>query len=188
VAKIGYARVSTADQDLALQLDALNKAGCERIFEEKASGAKADRPKLAETLAFLRPDDTLVVWRLDRLGRSLKHLIETVTSLEDQGVAFQSLTEGFDTSTPGGRLVFHFFGALAEFERALIRERTIAGLIAARARGRIGGRPRVLTPEQVRQVRRMQAEADNSVQGIADVFGVSRATIYRALETEDALG
>lgn len=184
MSKIGYARVSTADQELGLQLDALNAGGCERIFEEKASGAKADRPILAETLAYLRPGDTLVVWRLDRLGRSLKHLIATVTGLEERDVAFASVTEGLDTSTPGGKLVFHIFGALAEFERAMIRERTIAGLIAARARGRIGGRPRALTPEQIRLVRKMQDEADNSVQGIADVFGVSRATIYRALEIE----
>lgn len=181
MSKIGYARVSTADQELGLQLDALTKAGCDRIFEEKASGAKADRPVLAEALAFLRPDDTLVVWRLDRLGRSLAHLIETVTALDEEGVAFASVTEGIDTSTPGGRLVFHIFGALAQFERELIRERTLAGLEAAKARGRVGGRPPALTSAQVKVARQMQDSGEHSAQSIADVLGVSRATVYRAL-------
>ena len=136
---VGYARVSTADQDPALQLDALHAAGCGRVFEERASGARADRPVLAEAMAFARGGDTLVVWRLDRFGRSLKDLIARVAELEQGGVGFRSLTESIDTTTAGGRLVLHVFGALAEFERELIRERTVAGLAAARARGRKGG-------------------------------------------------
>jgi DNA invertase Pin-like site-specific DNA recombinase len=139
---IGYARVSTGEQTLALQLDALAQAGCGKVFTETASGATADRPALGQALAYLREGDTLVVWRLDRLGRSLPHLIETVAALRERGVGFRSLTEQVDTTTPGGKLVFHVFGALAEFERDLIRERTHAGLAAARARGRTGGRPR----------------------------------------------
>mgnify|MGYP001626276637 CR=1 FL=1 len=138
MALIGYARVSTAEQDTALQTDALQKAGCERIFTDTASGAKTDRPGLAEALAYLREMDVLVVWRLDRLGRSLAHLIETIGALEARGVGFRSLTENIDTTTPGGRLIFHVFGALGQFERDLIRERTRAGLSAAAARGRKG--------------------------------------------------
>lgn len=141
---VGYARVSTADQNLELQRDALTKAGCERVFEDHASGAATDRPGWARARDALREGDTLVVWRLDRLGRSLKHLIDTVAELGDEGVAFRSLQENLDTGSTGGRLVFHIFGALAEFERELIRERTLAGLAAARARGRMGGRPRKL--------------------------------------------
>src|SRR5918995_4230730 len=142
---IGYARVSTGEQTLDLQLDALKAAGCGKIYEETASGAKAERPVLEDVLSYLRKGDTLVVWRLDRLGRSLPHLIETVAALAARGIGFKSLTEQIDTTTPGGKLVFHVFGALAEFERDLIRERTNAGLAAARARGRTGGRPKVLT-------------------------------------------
>ena len=141
---IGYARVSTLEQDVSLQTDALQKAGCERIFQDKISGAKSDRPGLQEALNYARKGDSIVVWRLDRLGRSLKHLIETVGELEEQGIGFRSLQESIDTTTSGGRLIFHIFGALAEFERNLIRERTIAGLEAARARGRLGGRPKKL--------------------------------------------
>ena len=136
MAAIGYARVSTTDQDLALQLDALAKVGCTRIFEDTASGAKAERPGLAAALSFAREGDILTVWKLDRLGRSLSHLIETVSALKARGVGFRSLTESIDTTTPGGRLVFHIFGALGQFERDLIRERTRAGLEAAAARGR----------------------------------------------------
>ena len=146
--KVGYARVSTYDQDLSLQIDALQRAGCEKTFDDKASGAKAQRPGLSDAMDFLRKGDTLVVWRLDRLGRSLKHLIETVTVLEEKGIGLISLTESINTTTSGGRLVFHFFGALAEFERSLIRERTQAGLQAARARGRKGGRPKALSPQK----------------------------------------
>src|SRR5690348_6581068 len=145
---VGYARVSTGEQTLDLQLDALAAAGCDRVFQDTASGAKAERPGLARALDFLRPGDTLVVWRLDRLGRSLQHLIQTLTALDQRGVGFKSLTESIDTTTPGGKLVFHIFGALAEFERDLIRERTQAGLAAARARGRTGGHPRVAASAQ----------------------------------------
>src|ERR687895_389947 len=142
---IGYARVSTHDQTLTLQQDALEKAGCTKIFTDTASGAKTERKGLDDALTYVRKGDTLVVWRLDRLGRSLPHLIATMTALEDRGIGFKSLTENIDTTTSGGKLIFHIFGALAEFERNLIRERTTAGLMAARARGRKGGRPKVLT-------------------------------------------
>lgn len=150
MAAIGYARVSTAEQDLALQFDALAKAGCARVFEDTASGATADRPGLTAALAFAREGDVLVVWKLDRIGRSLPHLIETVNALEARGVGFRSLTEAIDTTTPGGRLIFHIFGALGQFERDLIRERTRAGLDAAAARGRRGGRRPVMTEEKLR--------------------------------------
>lgn len=140
VASVGYARVSTADQDPALQHDALADAGCTKVFEDRASGARADRAGLQSALDYVREGDLLVVWKLDRLGRSLPHLIETVTSLADRKVGFRSITEAIDTTTPGGRLVFHLFGALGQFERDLIRERTRAGLAAATARGRKGGR------------------------------------------------
>src|SRR5947209_797764 len=139
---IGYARVSTQDQTLNLQLDALNKAGCNRIFTDTISGSIQERKGLEEALSFVRPGDSLVVWRLDRLGRSLKHLIETIGQLNRKGIGFRSITESIDTTTSSGKLVFHVFGALAEFERDLIRERTKAGLAAARMRGRLGGRPR----------------------------------------------
>src|SRR5512143_3300587 len=141
---IGYARVSTLQQTLALQQDPLTQAGCERIFTDTASGSLTARPGLTEALAFARPGDTLIVWRLDRLGRSLRHLIDTVSLLQERGIGFKSLQEQLDTTTSGGKLVFHVFGALAEVERDLIRERTQAGLLAARARGRLGGRPRAL--------------------------------------------
>ena len=147
MALIGYARVSTAEQKLEPQVDAPKAAGCETVFEDVISGANAERPGLNEALAFLRKGDTLVVWKLDRLGRSMKHLVETVTELGDRGVGFRSLTEGVDTTTTGGTLVFHLFGALAQFERDLIVERTQAGLKAAATRGRKGGRKPVVTPK-----------------------------------------
>ncbi|MGO4598514.1 recombinase family protein [Terrabacter sp. 2RAF25] len=178
---VGYARVSTLEQDAALQRDALHAAGCQRIFTDKASGKLEHRPALDEMLDQLRPGDTVVVWRLDRLGRSLRHLIETVQTLEGRGVAFRSLTESIDTSTPGGKLIFHLFGALAEFERDLIRERTMAGLAAARARGRNGGRPTVWTPEKLKVARGMYDSREHDVATIARVVGVSRASVYRAL-------
>src|SRR5215212_3348922 len=140
--QIGYARVSTTEQTLVLQEDALKKSGCDKIFTDTASGSIADRRGLEEAISQLRTGDIFVVWRLDRLGRSLRHLIETITHLHEQGVGFKSLTEQIDTTTSGGKLIFHVFGALAEFERDLIRERTLAGLAAARTRGRRGGRPR----------------------------------------------
>jgi DNA invertase Pin-like site-specific DNA recombinase len=156
---VGYARVSTPEQRLDLQRDALVKAGCERVFEDVASGAQAERPGLAAALAFVRPGDTLAVWRLDRLGRSLPHLIEAVTALRERGVGFRSLQESLDTTTSGGKLVFHVFAALAEFERDLIRERTSAGLAAARARGRRGGRPSVMTAHKARVAQEMYRSA-----------------------------
>src|ERR671938_488780 len=146
---VGYARVSTQDQTLDLQLDALKKVGCEKLYTDTASGAKADREGLEEAINYAREGDVLVVWRLDRLGRSLGHLIETITELHRRGVGFRSLTEQIDTTTPSGKLIFHVFGALAEFERDLIRERTQAGLTAARVRGRTGGRPAVMTPQNL---------------------------------------
>lgn len=180
--KIGYARVSTLQQDEALQLDALQAAGVDRVFIDKASGKLESRPALDDLLAHARPGDSLVVWRLDRLGRSLRHLIDVVSDLEQRGVGFISLTEALDTTTPGGRLLFHVFGALAEFEHALIRERTLAGLAAARARGRTGGRPTVWTPEKLKTAKAMRASGEYDVAGIARVLGVSRASVYRALQ------
>jgi DNA invertase Pin-like site-specific DNA recombinase len=180
---IGYARVSTIEQNPALQLDALQAVGCARVFCEEASGAAAEWPELARALDHLRAGDTLVVWKLDRLGRSLRHLIDAVRALEDRGVGFRSLQEQVDTTTPGGRLVFHVFGALAEFERDLIRERTHAGLAAARARGRRGGRPAVMTAEKLTVARQMYDSREHTVAAIAAVLGVSRATIYRSLAT-----
>ncbi len=180
---IGYARVSTGEQTLDLQLDALKAAGCGKVFEETASGAKADRPVLAEALTYIRDGDTLVVWRLDRLGRSLGHLIETVAELAERGIGFKSLTEQIDTTTPGGKLVFHVFGALAEFERDLIRERTHAGLAAARARGRTGGRPKALAdPKKLALARTLYDGGQADVATICATLGISRATLYRALK------
>jgi DNA invertase Pin-like site-specific DNA recombinase len=182
---IGYARISTGGQTLDLQRDALTAAGCERTFEDVASGAKADRPGLEEALAYARKGDTLVVWRLDRLGRSLQHLIATVTDLQSRGVGFRSLTEQIDTTTSGGKLVFHVFGALAEFERDLIRERTNAGLAAARARGRKGGRPKKLAdPKKLALVQKLYNDNEHDIATICDMLGVSRATLYRYVGTE----
>jgi DNA invertase Pin-like site-specific DNA recombinase len=179
---IGYARVSTGDQTLDLQRDALRAAGCGRIFEETASGAKSERPVLKEGLEYLRPGDTLVVWRLDRLGRSLQHLLTTIADLAEQGIGFKSLTEQIDTTTPGGKLVFHLFGSLAEFERDLIRERTNAGLAAARARGRLGGRPKKLAdPKKLDLAQRMYDEGGTDIATICQTLGISRATLYRSL-------
>ena len=178
---LGYARVSTADQHAHLQVDALQRAGCYRVFTETASGTRTDRPALAQVLDQLRPGDTLVVWKLDRLGRSLRHLVDTVTGLADRGVGFRSLQEQVDTTTPGGKLVFHVFAALAEFERDLVRERTAAGLAAARARRRRGGRPSVLTGQKLAVARELYGSGQYSVAAIAKTLGVSRASIYRHL-------
>lgn len=182
---IGYARISTGDQTLDLQLDALAKDGCDKVFTETASGAKADRPILEEAMAYARPGDTLVVWRLDRLGRSLQHLMTTVADLRDRGIGFRSLTEQIDTMTPGGKLIFQVFGALAEFERDLIRERTNAGLRAARTRGRTGGRPKALADPKKRAL--AQALYDGGTTDIGTIcatLGISRATLYRYVETK----
>ena len=179
---IGYARVSTQDQTLDLQSDALTAAGCEKIFtDEGVSGSKTDRPGLNEALEYVRKGDVLVVWRLDRLGRSLPHLIQVVTELGDRGVDFKSLKEAIDTSSPAGKLVFHMMGAMAEFERDLIRERTNAGLAAARARGRNGGRPSVLTPEQVKMGKALAVNRDIPIAEICKQLGCSRATYYRQI-------
>src|SRR4051794_5010811 len=160
---IGYARVSTLDQTLALQQDALTAAGCEQLYTDTVSGSVTERPGLTQALSHLRAGDTLVVWRLDRLGRSLPHLIETVSALVRQGVGFRSLQEQTDTTTSGGKLIFHVFGALAEFERDLIRERTHAGLQAARARGRLFGRPKVLSPKKVMQLQTLAQNEHTTV-------------------------
>jgi DNA invertase Pin-like site-specific DNA recombinase len=178
---LGYARVSTTDQQPHLQVDALERAGCYRVFTEAASGARADRPVLEQLLDQLRPGDTLVVWKLDRLGRSLRHLVEIVTGLVERGVGFRSLQEQVDTTTPAGKLVFHVFAALAEFERDLVRERTSAGLAAARARGRRGARPSVLTGHKLQVAQEMYASRQYTVAAIAKTLGVSRASIYRHL-------
>jgi DNA invertase Pin-like site-specific DNA recombinase len=178
---LGYARVSSTDQQPRLQVDALERAGCHRVFTETASGARSDRPILEQVLDQLRPGDALVVWKLDRLGRSLRHLVDMITGLADRGIGFRSLQESIDTTTPGGKLVFHVFAALAEFERDLVRERTGAGLAAARARGRCGGRPSVLTGHKLQVAREMYASGEYTVAAIAKTLGVSRASIYRHL-------
>ena len=181
MALIGYARVSTSDQDSALQLDALQNAGANRVFEDAGvSGVKTKRPGLDEALSFLRDGDTLVVWRLDRLGRSMKHLLETIALLEERGVGFRSLTENIDTTTPSGRLVFHIFGALGQFERDLIRERTQAGLQAAAARGRKGGRPKVITDEKLAKAKALMAQG-LTVRETATRLKLGKSSLYNAL-------
>jgi DNA invertase Pin-like site-specific DNA recombinase len=176
--KIGYARVSTGGQKLERQIDALKAAGCRRIFAEKQSGRDTDRPELSACLEFMHAGDTLVVPSLDRLSRSLQDLITTVGDLRRHGVGFTSLHENLDTTTPGGRLVFHVFAALAEFIRELIVSGTREGLAAARARGRVGGRPSVITPEIIRAARDMLPNPDASVTAIAKLLGVSAGTLY----------
>src|SRR5712692_3579249 len=178
---IGYARVSTQDQTLDLQTDALTQAGCEKIFTDTMSGAKSERPGLQDAMNHLRAGDTLVVWRLDRLGRTLKHLIATIPDLSDKGIGFKSLQENFDTTTSGGKLIFHVFGALAEFEREVIRERTNAGLQAARARGRLGGRPKIqsLDPKKVALAKQLYEDGHMPVQEICDTLHIGKATLYR---------
>ncbi len=182
---IGYARVSTLDQTLALQRDALTNAGCERVFTDTASGSRSDRPGLHEALDFARSGDTLVVWRLDRLGRSLRHLIDTVFLLQERGIGFKSLQEQIDTTTSGGKLVFHVFGALAEFERDLIRERTQAGLTAARARGRLGGRPKALDTKRAQIAQALYTDKSNSIADICRTLRISRATLYRYVKVAE---
>lgn len=178
---IGYARVSTQEQDPALQHDALEQSGCDMVFTEKASGAQRERPQLTAALDYMRPGDTLVVWKLDRLARSLRQLIETVEMLEDRGIGFRSLTEALDTTSPGGKLVFHIFAALAEFERGIIRERTKAGLAAARARGKVGGRPPALSSSDLTAVKALLRDPNISVEEAARRMGVSPSTLYRHL-------
>lgn len=176
---IGYARVSSTDQKLSLQHDALQKAGCEKIFDDQMTGSKKERPGLDEALNCVRAGDTLVVWRLDRLSRSLKDLIQIVTVLKNKGVNFQSIHESVNTNTPTGDLVFHIFGALAEFERVLIIERTKAGLASARARGMVGGRPVKLSAEKIKKMQTMYDSRTFSVKDICKIFDISKVTFYR---------
>ena len=180
---IGYARVSTGDQNLDLQLDALQLAGCNPILFDKASGAKTDRPELQRALEMCHDGDTLVVWKLDRLGRSLQHLIQVVMELNQRGVGFKTVCDGIDTTTSSGKLVFHIFAALAEFERSLIRDRTLAGLKAARERGRVGGRPKAMTPEKAAVANKMLA-AGSLASDVASILGVSKATLWRHLRAK----
>ena len=176
---VGYARVSTQEQNLALQLDALKNNGCEKIFVEKASGAQRDRPELKAALDYVRAGDTLVVWKLDRLARSLKQLIETVELLGSRDIGLCSLTEAIDTTTAGGKLIFHVFGALAEFERSIIRERTRAGLDAARARGKKGGRPAALNINDIAAAKALLSNPDITVEEVAKRLNVAPSTLYR---------
>jgi DNA invertase Pin-like site-specific DNA recombinase len=175
---VGYMRVSTAEQNLGLQRDALDRAGCERLYEDICSGAVTDRPGLAKALDQLRTGDALVVWKLDRIGRSLKHVVELVDGLQKRGIGLKVLTGGIDTTSSTGRLVFGIFATLAEFERALIKERTMAGLMAARARGRAGGRPRLMTRTKLRTAMTMMAERNNAAIDVAEQLGISLSTLY----------
>src|SRR5438132_3216066 len=184
---IGYARVSTQDQTLNLQKDALEKIGCAKIFTDTISGAATERKGLAEALEYVREGDSLVVWKLDRLGRSLKHLIDTITDLNNRKIGFRSLTEGMNTTTSNGRLIFNIFASLAEFERDLIRERTKAGLAAARARGRKGGRPKAQTlntPKKVALAQSLYDDKTNTIDEICQTLHISRATLYRYIKTK----
>jgi DNA invertase Pin-like site-specific DNA recombinase len=181
LANIGYARVSTLDQDPSLQLDALKAAGCAKVFEDRASGARTDRAGLADALAYVREGDVLIVWKLDRLGRSLSHLIETVAALEQRGAGFRSLTEAIDTTTPGGRLVFHLFGSLGQFERDLIRERTRAGLDAAAARGRKGGRKPVVSSDTLTRARTLMSKG-LTVREAATRLKIGKTALYEGLK------
>jgi DNA invertase Pin-like site-specific DNA recombinase len=186
---VGYARISTTEQNLDLQKDALERAGATKLFTETASGAKLDRPALRQALEYVRGGDVLVVWKLDRLGRSLKQLIETVSELQERGIEFKSLTENIDTTTSAGKLIFHLFGSLAEFERDLIRERTQAGLTAARARGRLGGRPRaegLNDDKKVALARSLYNDKQNSIDTICKMLKVSRSTLYRYIPKRSA--
>ena len=181
---VGYARVSTQDQQLDAQEDALQQAGCNRIYTDKVSGTRADRSGLAQALEVLRKGDSLVVWKLDRLGRSLSHLVQLVNDLKRQGIGFKSLQEQIDTTSGVGKLVFHLFASLAEFERDLIRERTQAGLVAARARGKKGGRPKVMDAKQVTLAKAMYQDKQNSVKDIGTTLGIGKTTLYRYLNQE----
>lgn len=185
---LGYARVSTEDQKLDLQKDALKKIGCKEIFTDVISGAKTKREGLDKLLNYARPGDTIVVWKLDRLGRSLQHLIETIKILEVRGIGFRSLQENIDTNTSGGKLIFHVFGALAEFERDLIRERTQAGLKAARARGRVGGRPKAMDEKKIRQAKALMADTENSIADICKTLKIGKTTLYKYVKPTNANG
>jgi DNA invertase Pin-like site-specific DNA recombinase len=182
--QIGYARVSTGEQNLDLQTDALEEAGCERVYTDEVSGGEWQRPGLARAVDQLRDGDVLTVWRLDRLGRSMKDLIEQVERVEELGAEFRSLQEGIDTTTPGGRLTFHIFGALAEFERDMIRQRTMAGLRAAEERGRTGGRPRAIDEEDLPTIQKLMKDPEVPAERIAEMFDASTATLYRYVSPE----
>lgn len=177
--KLGYARVSTNEQNPQSQIDELTKYGCDKIFVEYASGAKAERPELKKLIEFARDGDTIVVWKLDRLARSLKQLLQTIEYLENQQIGFASITETMDTTTPGGKLIFHLFGALSEFERSMIRERTNSGLKAAKARGRLGGRPPAITGDDINVAKAMLSDPEISFAEVARRLGVSSSTLYR---------
>ena len=181
---VGYARVSTKEQNLHMQEDALKNAGCEEIYTDIASGSKSERPGLDKVLSYIREGDTLVVWKLDRLGRSIQHLIETVAKLSKRKIAFKSLQENIDTKTSGGKLIFHIFGALAEFERDLIRERTDAGLKSARARGHMGGRPTLLDNRQIKRMIEMYNAKKNTVGEICKIYEISRPSFYNYLKRQ----
>ena len=185
--RVGYARVSTDDQNLDLQRDALTRSGCSTIYEETASGKTSSRPELEHCRKALRSGDTLVVWRLDRLGRSLSDLVKVIADLEKEGITFESLCEKIDTGSASGKLQFHVFAALAEFERNLIRERTLAGLSAARARGRVGGRKHKLNEKQIREIKALLTDPTAQVTEIAKRYGVSRATLYKRVGVVNAL-
>lgn len=179
---IGYARVSTEDQDTAIQEAALRKAGCERIYTEKASGGRWDRPELHRALEQLRPGDVLMVWKLDRLTRSLKDFVHLLDRIDKAGARFKSDTENIDTSTPAGEILAHILSAFAQFERGITRERTRAGLDAARKKGRIGGRPSKLNQEQKEEARRMVASGEKSAADVARLFNVHPSTISRLMD------
>ena len=183
---IGYCRISTNDQNLDLQLDELKKAGCERIFQDIASGAKSDRKGLKEAIEFARSGDVIVCWKLDRVGRSLRDLIETINTLKDRGIGFRCLTQQLDTTTPSGMLIFHVFGAMSEFERSLIQERTQAGLQAARARGRLGGRPKLDNSQRIEIAASLYNDGKVSVAEICKNLKISKATFYRDLKAKAA--
>lgn len=182
---IGYARVSTHEQNLDLQKDALTKEGCEKIFSDTLSGAKDERPGLSMAIEVLRKGDILVVWKLDRLGRSLPHLIKMMNDLKEKGIGFKSLQENIDTTSGVGKLVFHIFASLAEFERDLIRERTLAGLASARARGKLGGRPKSMTDKQISLAKAMYEDKRNSVKDICATLEIGRTTFYRYVKTKN---
>jgi DNA invertase Pin-like site-specific DNA recombinase len=181
---VGYMRVSTNEQNLALQRDALKAVGCERLYDDTCSGSVAERPGLTKALDHMRAGDTLVVWKLDRIGRSLSHVVELVDGLQAKGIGLKVLTGGIDTTTSTGRLVFGIFATLAEFERDLIRERTMAGLAAARARGRNGGRPRLTTRAKLRTAMAMMGDRGNVASDVAEQLGISISTLYAYVDGE----
>lgn len=181
---VGYMRVSTNEQNLALQRDALKAAGCERLYDDTCSGSVTERPGLTKALDHMRAGDALVVWKLDRIGRSLSHVVELVDGLQAKGIGLKVLTGGIDTTTSTGRLVFGIFATLAEFERDLIRERTMAGLAAARARGRNGGRPRLMTRAKLKTAMAMMADRGNVASDVAEQLGISISTLYAYVDGE----